>query len=147
MRGGRGSGFLRWMVGWRGFCCCVLLRRCGFHVVVYVLSSSWHGYGLKVMYYERFFSFFRLQHLYRYRFRSFTFCLAWYRASPLLIGLGWVGLDTEVVEEGGYPMSIIFFTMHSYYIPLHSIHHLECCICTLQFLSTIHHPPLSPTSI
>ena len=56
----------------------------------------------------------------RFSFFDFRICIdidldlslfvwACWRASPLLIGLDWVGLDTEGVEEGGYPMRIIFF--------------------------------------
>jgi len=110
---------------------------------VYVSSSSCHGYGLKVTFTSAFF-FFRLHHLYRYRFRSFTFCLGLLEGFTTLdwVGLGWVGYRGS--RGGRIPHAHhFFFTMHSNYISLHSIHHhRECCI--LQLPSSIYHPPLSP---
>ena len=69
------------------------------------------------------------------------FVWACWRASPLLIGLDWVGLDTEVVEEGGYPMRIIFFLLCiviTYHYTLY-ITIANAASYSFHLPSTIHH--------
>ena len=120
--------------------------------VVYVLSSSWHGYGLKVMgsrlcITSAFFLFFRLQHLYRYRFRSFTFVWAVCRASPLLIGLDWVGYRGS--RGGRIPHAHCFLlriVITYHYTLSMTISDAACAPYSFHLPSTIFHPP-SPTSI